>query len=60
MSLQGPSLDLEEGNPPLEEEKTLNDDESLLNLVMPELVSLSRCWLAALKDHALLSLPPGI
>ncbi|XP_054269957.1 HEAT repeat-containing protein 5B-like isoform X2 [Macrosteles quadrilineatus] len=32
--------------------------ESLLSLVQPELVSLSRHWLAALKDHALLSLPP--
>lgn len=32
--------------------------ESLLNLVQPELISLSRHWLAALKDHALLSLPP--
>lgn len=33
--------------------------ESLLNLVQPELVSLSQHWLAALRDHALLSLPPG-
>ena len=33
--------------------------ESLLNLVQPELVSLSEHWLAALRDHALLSLPPG-
>lgn len=33
--------------------------ESLLTLVQPELVSLSRHWLAALRDHALLSLPPG-
>ena len=33
--------------------------ESLLTLVQPELVSLSQNWLAALKDHALLSLPPG-
>lgn len=33
--------------------------ESLLNLVQPELVSLSKHWLAALRDHALLSLPPG-
>lgn len=32
--------------------------ESLLTLVQPELVSLSRHWLAALRDHALLSLPP--
>ena len=35
------------------------DGESLLNLVQPELSSLSKHWLAALKDHALLSLPPG-
>lgn len=34
--------------------------ESLLNLVQPELVSLSQHWLAALRDHALLSLPAGI
>lgn len=34
--------------------------ESLLTLVKPELVSLSQYWLAALKDHALLSLPPGM
>lgn len=33
--------------------------ESLLNLVQPELMSLSQHWLAALRDHALLSLPPG-
>ncbi|XP_014275349.1 HEAT repeat-containing protein 5B isoform X4 [Halyomorpha halys] len=32
--------------------------ESLLTLVLPELASLSQNWLAALKDHALLSLPP--
>ncbi|XP_014676647.1 PREDICTED: HEAT repeat-containing protein 5B-like [Priapulus caudatus] len=32
--------------------------ESLLSLVTPELVSLSKHWLAALKDYALLSLPP--
>lgn len=31
--------------------------ESLLSLVTPELVSLSKHWLAALKDYALLSLP---
>lgn len=34
--------------------------ESLLSLVQPELLSLSQYWLAALKDHALLSLPSGI
>lgn len=33
--------------------------ESLLTLVKPELVSLSQYWLAALRDHALLSLPAG-
>lgn len=33
--------------------------ESLLTLVQPELISLSQHWLAALRDHALLSLPPG-
>lgn len=32
--------------------------ESLLTLVQPELVGLSQHWLAALRDHALLSLPP--
>lgn len=34
--------------------------ESLLSLVQPELFSLSQHWLSALRDHALLSLPPGI
>lgn len=33
--------------------------ESLLSLVQPELPSLSQHWLAALRDHALLALPPG-
>lgn len=33
--------------------------ESLLKLVEPELESLGENWIAALKDHALLSLPPG-
>ncbi len=33
--------------------------ESLLSLVQPEMVTLSKHWLAALKDHALLSLPVG-
>jgi hypothetical protein len=54
----------DEGSEPAEE---ADDDfgdfeshgESLLTLVQPELVSLSQNWLAALKDHALLSLPPG-
>ncbi|XP_063832708.1 HEAT repeat-containing protein 5B-like [Ostrinia nubilalis] len=32
--------------------------ESLLKLVEPELDSLGENWIAALKDHALLSLPP--
>nr|XP_022914802.1 HEAT repeat-containing protein 5B isoform X2 [Onthophagus taurus] len=31
--------------------------ESLLTLVQPELISLAQHWLAALRDHALLSLP---
>lgn len=31
----------------------------LLPLVKPELTGLSQFWLAALKDHALLTLPPG-
>uniref|UniRef100_A0A183DIM2 SCP2 domain-containing protein n=1 Tax=Gongylonema pulchrum TaxID=637853 RepID=A0A183DIM2_9BILA len=30
----------------------------LLSLVAPELSSLINCWLAALRDSALLSLPP--
>ena len=33
--------------------------ESLLSLVQPELSNLSSHWFHALKDHALLSLPPG-
>ena len=33
--------------------------ESLLSLVQPELANLSSHWFHALKDHALLSLPPG-
>ncbi|KAJ8688360.1 hypothetical protein QAD02_024155 [Eretmocerus hayati] len=33
-------------------------NESLLSLVQPELPSLSQHWLSALRDHALLSLPP--
>ncbi len=41
-----------------EEEVDLeNNRESLLQLVTPELVSLSKYWLSALKDHALLTLP---
>lgn len=32
--------------------------ESLLTLVQPELANLSRHWLSALRDYALLSLPP--
>jgi len=35
------------------------DGESLLSLVQPEMKLLSQHWLAALKDYALLSLPPG-
>jgi len=33
--------------------------ESLLSLVQPEMKMLSKHWLVALKDYALLSLPPG-
>ncbi|KAB7498931.1 HEAT repeat-containing protein 5B [Armadillidium nasatum] len=57
VSLEGPSQSntVENGSESLVD---TNDDESLLVLVMPELISLSRYWLAALKDHALLSLPP--
>ena len=36
------------------------DGESLLSLVQPEMKMLSQHWLAALKDYALLSLPPGM
>ncbi|KAM4693258.1 HEAT repeat-containing protein 5B [Discoglossus pictus] len=32
--------------------------DSLITLVQPELPALSRLWLAALKDYALLTLPP--
>ena len=32
--------------------------DSLITLVQPELPSLSRLWLAALRDYALLTLPP--
>ncbi|EDV91239.1 HEAT repeat-containing protein 5B isoform X2 [Drosophila grimshawi] len=37
---------------------TDNRGESLLGLVQPELHNLSNHWLAAMKDHALLLLPP--
>ncbi|VIO98705.1 Uncharacterized protein BM_BM2175 [Brugia malayi] len=40
------------------EEKCSSLQESLLSLVSPELNSLINCWLAALRDSALLSLPP--
>ena len=36
------------------------DGENLLSLVQPEMKMLSHHWLAALKDYALLSLPPGV
>lgn len=32
---------------------------NLLALVQPELTTLAHHWLSALRDHALLSLPPG-
>lgn len=46
----------EEGDDDFEEYQT---GESLLSLVKPELHSLNKHWLAALKDHALLCLPQG-
>ncbi|VDM97337.1 unnamed protein product [Thelazia callipaeda] len=39
-------------------EEYISSQESLLSLVSPELSSLIDCWLAALRDSALLSLPP--
>lgn len=50
--------DFEEDEGPGSESSVQPSEESLLSLVQPELVSLSKSWLAALKDHALLSLPP--
>lgn len=32
---------------------------NLLGLVQPELATLAHHWLSALRDHALLTLPPG-
>ncbi|KAH9415275.1 HEAT repeat-containing protein 5B [Dermatophagoides pteronyssinus] len=34
-----------------------NNSESLLDLVQPQLLTLSKYWIFALKDHALLTLP---
>lgn len=48
-----------EDDRPEAETLSYSSEESLLSLVQPELVALSKSWLAALKDHALLSLPPG-
>lgn len=53
---------------PVEEDENDDEDfgkfeskgESLLSLVQPELSSLAEHWLAALRDHALLQLPPGM
>ena len=42
-----------------EEEDTGASGERLLSLVQPEMKTLSKQWLKALKDHALLSLPAG-
>ena len=42
-----------------EDEPDFTAGENLLHLVQPEMRTLSRHWLAALKDHALLTLPPG-
>lgn len=41
------------------EERALSSREILLDLVKPELPSLSQNWLAALRDHAILSLSSG-
>ena len=40
-----------------EHEETVSSNESLLQLVLPELRPLSNYWFSALKDHALLTLP---
>jgi len=42
-----------------EEDLEYGGGESLLSLVQPEMKTLSRHWLAALKDYALISLPQG-
>lgn len=44
--------------PKPEEDELAEPPGSLLQLVEPELKSLSKYWLGALKDHALLTLPP--
>ena len=51
--------DCDEDERPESDSGLQSSEESLLSLVQPELVALSKSWLAALKDHALLSLPPG-
>ncbi|KAK7086919.1 HEAT repeat-containing protein 5B [Halocaridina rubra] len=51
-------VDIGEDDRPEAETDSQSSEESLLSLVQPELVALSKSWLAALKDHALLSLPP--
>ncbi|XP_063873685.1 HEAT repeat-containing protein 5B-like [Scylla paramamosain] len=50
--------DCDEDERPESDSGMQSSEESLLSLVQPELVALSKSWLAALKDHALLSLPP--
>ncbi|MPC13265.1 HEAT repeat-containing protein 5B [Portunus trituberculatus] len=50
--------DCDEDDRPESDSGLQSSEESLLSLVQPELVALSKSWLAALKDHALLSLPP--
>ena len=67
---EGSAVDNREGSLRCAEQNKGNDqegfgefefqNESLLSLVQPELLSLSQHWLAALRDHALLSLPPGL
>ncbi|OTF79516.1 hypothetical protein BLA29_001561 [Euroglyphus maynei] len=40
-----------------EKKPVTNNSESLLDLVQPQLLTLSKYWIFALKDHALLTLP---
>lgn len=60
-------MDYNSAAPTIEDEESDEDfgkfeskGESLLTLVQPELSSLADNWLAALRDHALLMLPPGM
>ncbi|XP_065200390.1 HEAT repeat-containing protein 5B isoform X2 [Planococcus citri] len=62
---EGYTSDIKITMPTIEDEESDEDfgkfeskGESLLSLVQPELSSLAEHWLAALRDHALLMLPP--